>query len=359
MLAATALFGLLAATVSAAPNPIKNPKWFAKHVAADPWVFANATLLVDSVNATCPLNITEIGNITQVLNVTVPLSNVTASIANVTANLNATELNNTVILYNGSYYLPNGTETGNFTTCLLNVTDVYEDCEPEEAYTSELASATAETPASIAVSSAAAETPASSAAASSAATEAPSSASTAAAETPAAEAAPASSSAAAAPANLHAAPQQQSSAAPQQQSSAAPQQETPSSAAPQQETPSSAAPAPAQQTPAQQAPANSGNWQHTGGRGTYYAVGLGACGNVNSDSEAVVALNAPEYAGGSHCGKSVTIKDETTGNTATATIVDLCPGCPSGGLDLSPSLFSTLSNGNMGKGVLSLSWNFN
>ena len=38
-------------------------------------------------------------------------------------------------------------------------------------------------------------------------------------------------------------------------------------------------------------------------QGTYYEVGLGACGVKNVDSDFVVALTEANYAGGSHCGK--------------------------------------------------------
>lgn len=48
----------------------------------------------------------------------------------------------------------------------------------------------------------------------------------------------------------------------------------------------------------------------------------------------IVALNAPQYSGGADCGKSITITNTDNGQTATATIVDECPGCGSGSLDL-------------------------
>ncbi len=31
------------------------------------------------------------------------------------------------------------------------------------------------------------------------------------------------------------------------------------------------------------------------GDGTYYDIGLGACGNTNNNNELVAALNAPQY----------------------------------------------------------------
>lgn len=35
-----------------------------------------------------------------------------------------------------------------------------------------------------------------------------------------------------------------------------------------------------------------------GGRATYYATGLGACGEYNTDSDYIVALNSAQYGGG-------------------------------------------------------------
>ncbi|WVO12573.1 hypothetical protein L204_100177 [Cryptococcus depauperatus] len=99
------------------------------------------------------------------------------------------------------------------------------------------------------------------------------------------------------------------------------------------------------------------------GKATYYAVGLGACGNTNSDSEMVVALNADQYGSiasglSSACGKTVTITNTQNGNQATATVVDKCPGCALGSLDMSPTLFGKLSNDNLGQGVFPISWDF-
>ncbi|CAK9780168.1 hypothetical protein CC85DRAFT_274160 [Cutaneotrichosporon oleaginosum] len=91
------------------------------------------------------------------------------------------------------------------------------------------------------------------------------------------------------------------------------------------------------------------------GKATYYVAGLGACGNYNTGADMIVALNQAQWDGGAHCGKSITITEG--GKTAQATIVDLCPGCPYGALDLSESLFSVFHD--HGKGVFQLSWNFN
>ncbi|KAF4603897.1 hypothetical protein EYR40_001070 [Pleurotus pulmonarius] len=89
-------------------------------------------------------------------------------------------------------------------------------------------------------------------------------------------------------------------------------------------------------------------------RFTYYAAGLGSCGHTNTDNDFIVALNAAQYAGGSHCGQSITIT--YGGKSAQAKIMDLCPGCPYGGLDLTPALFAHFDN--LDKGVITGSWVF-
>lgn len=87
---------------------------------------------------------------------------------------------------------------------------------------------------------------------------------------------------------------------------------------------------------------------------TWYAVGLGACGHRNKPSDYVVALNAVEFGSGQQCGRKIEIHAE--GKTAVAYIVDKCPGCVRGGLDLSQSLFEHFAPTK--KGVLHGSWRF-
>ncbi|KAN0059729.1 hypothetical protein ACQY0O_008301 [Thecaphora frezii] len=99
------------------------------------------------------------------------------------------------------------------------------------------------------------------------------------------------------------------------------------------------------------------------GQATYYAAGLGACGWSNTGSDFIVALDAPLWGTTSgqasqYCGKQVVITNNQNGNTQTATISDLCPGCAYGSLDMSTSLFSALNNGNMDAGVFPISWHF-
>lgn len=98
----------------------------------------------------------------------------------------------------------------------------------------------------------------------------------------------------------------------------------------------------------------------TTGRATFYDVGLGNCGWTNSGSENVVALNTAQYGStsqkSSHCGQTITINHN--GKSEQATIVDSCPTCPYGALDLSKSLFSKLTDGNMGLGETQISWSW-
>jgi len=92
-------------------------------------------------------------------------------------------------------------------------------------------------------------------------------------------------------------------------------------------------------------------------RFTFYAVGLGACGQVSQPSDFIVALNTPQFGSGypgPNCFKKITM--EFGGKTTTATIMDECPGCPYGGLDLSIGLFTFFAPESVG--VLYGTWFF-
>ncbi|KAI1344664.1 RlpA-like double-psi beta-barrel-protein domain-containing protein-containing protein [Xylariaceae sp. FL0016] len=85
---------------------------------------------------------------------------------------------------------------------------------------------------------------------------------------------------------------------------------------------------------------------------TYYEPGLGACGQTNSDSEHVVALSPSEYSGS--CGKTITITKG--GKTATAKVVDKCPGCASGSIDVSSTVFESIADLSVGR--TTVDWSF-
>ncbi|KAF5330477.1 hypothetical protein D9619_005988 [Psilocybe cf. subviscida] len=88
---------------------------------------------------------------------------------------------------------------------------------------------------------------------------------------------------------------------------------------------------------------------YTGSRWSFYDVGLGACGKTNVNSDFIVALNQQQF-GNSYpspfCGKTITMNYQ--GKTATATIMDSCPGCPYGALDLSRGLFKHFASEDTG-----------
>jgi hypothetical protein len=93
-------------------------------------------------------------------------------------------------------------------------------------------------------------------------------------------------------------------------------------------------------------------------RWSFYDVGLGACGKYNVESDFIVALNTPQYGGGypgPNCFKTITMT--YNGKTTQATIMDQCPGCPYGGLDLSRSLFRFFAPESVG--ILYGEWHFN
>ncbi|CAO3703595.1 unnamed protein product [Rhizopus stolonifer] len=84
----------------------------------------------------------------------------------------------------------------------------------------------------------------------------------------------------------------------------------------------------------------------------------GACHGVEiTNNSPYVALNHPQYgdlnSNSDWCGK--TIKITGPAGTATAKIMDACPECSKGDLDLTPSLFKKIV-GDMTKGVGSISW---
>ncbi|KAJ2902800.1 allergen Asp F7 [Zalerion maritima] len=98
------------------------------------------------------------------------------------------------------------------------------------------------------------------------------------------------------------------------------------------------------------------------GDATYYALGLGACGVDHSgkDNTAnVVALSAqimgtgPTLTDNPYCGRKVAIRAQ--GKSVDATVVDKCPGCPAGDLDVSEKIFKELF-GDLGIGRGNIDW---
>ncbi|KNE71401.1 hypothetical protein AMAG_15636 [Allomyces macrogynus ATCC 38327] len=98
------------------------------------------------------------------------------------------------------------------------------------------------------------------------------------------------------------------------------------------------------------------------GEGTYYDVGLGACESTNSNSELVVALNAPDFGpawpprSSAACTSCLAISspENPSAGTVVVRIVDKCPGCKAGDLDMSPAVFTKFFP--EGKGRFNIEW---
>lgn len=96
---------------------------------------------------------------------------------------------------------------------------------------------------------------------------------------------------------------------------------------------------------------------------TYYAVGMGACGNDDSgkdNSENIVALSHEVMGSQSNdnplCGKTVTIYGG--GRIATAIVRDKCMGCRANDIDVSEKVYKQLYGG-LSSGRISISWTLN
>ncbi|BEI79792.1 hypothetical protein CcaverHIS002_0103210 [Cutaneotrichosporon cavernicola] len=95
-----------------------------------------------------------------------------------------------------------------------------------------------------------------------------------------------------------------------------------------------------------------------GGQATYYdtSVGTLACGGTGNNEAYIVALNSAQYGSGypgPQCFKTLTI----TANGVTVSgvqVVDECPTCAYGDLDLSPGLFRRFES--QSNGIFRLSW---
>jgi expansin (peptidoglycan-binding protein) len=90
------------------------------------------------------------------------------------------------------------------------------------------------------------------------------------------------------------------------------------------------------------------------GVATYYAAdGSGACGFDPSPNDLnVAAMNQPEWAGSGVCGECVAVTGPK-GNV-TVRIVDECPGCEVGHLDLSQQAFAQIADVSAGR--VTITW---
>lgn len=92
------------------------------------------------------------------------------------------------------------------------------------------------------------------------------------------------------------------------------------------------------------------------GEGTYYdATGAGACGFPATPNDLMVgAMNAPDFGGSEPCGACAHVVGPE--GEVTVRIVDLCPGCKKGDIDLSPQAFEKIAP--LGRGRVPISWQY-
>ena len=92
---------------------------------------------------------------------------------------------------------------------------------------------------------------------------------------------------------------------------------------------------------------------HQGEATYYYATGAGACSFDPSPNDLMVAaMNAAEYDNAAVCGAYVHVTGPK--GAVTVRIVDLCPGCQTGDLDLSVEAFRQIAN--LAQGRVSITW---
>lgn len=96
------------------------------------------------------------------------------------------------------------------------------------------------------------------------------------------------------------------------------------------------------------------NGPEQSGEATYYdANGTGACGFKPSNDFYVAAMNDEQYRQ-ADCGKCVSVTGPK--GTTVVRIVDKCPGCDRGDLDLSMTAFSKVAS--LSDGRIKIKWHF-
>ena len=92
------------------------------------------------------------------------------------------------------------------------------------------------------------------------------------------------------------------------------------------------------------------------GKATYYdADGSGNCSFPASPQDLMVAaLNTPDYNGSQSCGGCVLVQGPS--GSVTVRIVDRCPGCSQGHIDLSKQAFAKIAD--LALGVVPVTWQF-
>lgn len=91
------------------------------------------------------------------------------------------------------------------------------------------------------------------------------------------------------------------------------------------------------------------------GKGSFFKPGMGACGWRSGSGDMIAAISGSKWDGGKHCGKSASVCHGSA--CVNVKIVDMCPSCAPGSLDLSPAAFKGLANLDLG--IIGITWHFN
>ncbi|KAJ7641106.1 RlpA-like double-psi beta-barrel-protein domain-containing protein-containing protein [Roridomyces roridus] len=82
--------------------------------------------------------------------------------------------------------------------------------------------------------------------------------------------------------------------------------------------------------------------------------GTGDCGSRIETSDMAVALATPDYERGQNCGKKINVYYQ--GATITVTVLDECPGCAKGNIDLTRGAFAKFAKFEVGE--LAVTWEY-
>ncbi|KAF6238544.1 hypothetical protein HO173_003049 [Letharia columbiana] len=95
---------------------------------------------------------------------------------------------------------------------------------------------------------------------------------------------------------------------------------------------------------------------------THYTPGMGSCGIVNKNGDAIVALSKDimlTFSGNANdnpfCNKQISIHNPTTGTNTIATVTDTCQGCAFDNIDVPVDLFYTVAPEGNGR-VPGIEW---
>eukprot|EP01117_Protostelium_nocturnum_P014136 TRINITY_DN5341_c0_g1_i1.p1 TRINITY_DN5341_c0_g1~~TRINITY_DN5341_c0_g1_i1.p1 ORF type:complete len:112 (-),score=31.22 TRINITY_DN5341_c0_g1_i1:25-360(-) len=90
------------------------------------------------------------------------------------------------------------------------------------------------------------------------------------------------------------------------------------------------------------------------GQATYFDPGLGSCGWKSGGGDYICALNVAQYPNNGVCGRMIDVRGPK--GSVRVKVVDKCPGCKFGDLDLSPTAFSRIADKAQGR--VGITWNF-